>query len=280
MTKNTMYKQIGNGLFVLSDRYVDLYYQIQEKTKSFIKDVFDGTELLTPSILSPENTTRSNYTNSFSNQAQMIHRHLDGSDIGMNSPTVCYHMYSYYADDFVDGNKTHILTGKCSRFEEGELNDLTRLINFTGQEIVHIGSHDYVENCFAKSVEYVRMIFKYLNLDYKFENATDPFFGASAKAKRRVQRMGGTKIEYKLYFPNEKKYLPVGSFNFIGKLYHNRFNIKNTQTEDVSSACWGWGLERLMYALISQKGESVNFNYPVYFNNNKKFEVQKRVYFK
>ena len=34
-----MYKQIGNGLFVLSDRYVDLYYQIQEKTKSFIKDV-------------------------------------------------------------------------------------------------------------------------------------------------------------------------------------------------------------------------------------------------
>ena len=265
-----MYKQIGNGLFVLSDRYVDLYYQIQEKTKSFIKDVFDGTELLTPSILSPENTTRSNYTNSFSNQAQMIHRHLDGSDIGMNSPTVCYHMYSYYADDFVDGNKTHILTGKCSRFEEGELNDLTRLINFTGQEIVHIGSHDYVENCFAKSVEYVRMIFKYLNLDYKFENATDPFFGASAEAKRRVQRMGGTKIEFKLYFPNEKKYLPVGSFNFVGNLYHNRFNIKNTQTKDVSSGCWGWGLERFMYALISQKGESVNFNYPVYFNNNKK----------
>ena len=72
----------------------------------------------------------------------------------------------------------------------------------------------------------ISISFKYLNLDYKFENATDPFFGASAEAKRRVQRMGGTKIEFKLYFPNEKKYLPVGSFNFVGNLYHNRFNIK------------------------------------------------------
>ena len=118
MTKNTMYKQIGNGLFVLSGKYVDLYNQIQAKTKSFVKDIFDGEELLTPSILSPENTTRSNYTNSFSNQAQMIHRHLDGSDIGMNSPTVCYHMYSYYADDFVDGNN---LSSSTIKITDGRL---------------------------------------------------------------------------------------------------------------------------------------------------------------
>ena len=68
MIRNTMYRQVGNGLFVLGGEYVDLYYQIQEKTKSFIKDVFDGEELLTPTILSPENTIRSNYTKSFSNQ--------------------------------------------------------------------------------------------------------------------------------------------------------------------------------------------------------------------
>ena len=42
MTKNTMYKQIGNGLFVLSGKYVDLYNQIQAKTKSFVKDINEG----------------------------------------------------------------------------------------------------------------------------------------------------------------------------------------------------------------------------------------------
>jgi hypothetical protein len=270
MIRNTMYRQVGNGLFVLGGEYVDLYYQIQEKTKSFIKDVFDGEELLTPTILSPENTIRSNYTKSFSNQTQMVHRHLDGSEIGMNSPTVCYHMYAYYEDDFVDGNKTHILTGKCNRFEEGELNDLTRLLQFTGQEIVHIGSYDYVEDCFAKSVEYVRSIFEYMDLDYKFEGATDPFFGKDSRIKKRSQRIHGSKVEYKLYFPNEKQYLPVGSFNFVGTSYHKRFNIINTQTDDPASGCWGWGLERLMYALVSQKGEDVVFNYPVKLDDKKR----------
>ena len=45
--------------------------------------------------------TIAGYTKSFSNQTQMVHRHLDGSEIGMNSPTVCYHMYAYYEDDFL-----------------------------------------------------------------------------------------------------------------------------------------------------------------------------------
>ena len=257
-----MIKQVGNGLFVLGGKYVALYNEIQIKTKKFVEEIFDGEELWTPSILSPDNAERSNYLDSFSNQAQMIHRHLDGSDIGMNSPTVCYNLYALYANDVVDGNKTYVMTGKCNRFEEGELNDLTRLVQFTGQEIVHIGSYNYVEDCFVKSVNYVKQIFDYLELDYKFESANDPFFGAKSEVKKRAQRVHGSKIEYKLYFPNEDKYLPVGSFNFVGNAFHDRFNIKNSQTKDVSSGCWGWGLERFVYALISQKGEDANFDIP------------------
>jgi hypothetical protein len=257
-----MIKQVGNGLFVLGGKYIDLYNEIQIKTKKFVEEIFDGEELWTPSILSPDNAERSNYLDSFSNQAQMIHRHLDGSDIGMNSPTVCYNLYALYANDVVDGNKTYVMTGKCNRFEKGELNDLTRLIQFTGQEIVHIGSDNYVEGCFIKSVNYVKQIFDYLELDYKFESANDPFFGVKSEIKKRAQRVHGSKIEYKLYFPNEDKYLPVGSFNFVGKAFHDRFNIKNSQTKDVSSGCWGWGLERFVYALISQKGEDANFDIP------------------
>jgi len=265
-----MYKRVGNGLFVLGGKYIDLYNEIQIKTKKFVEEIFDGEELWTPSILSLDNTEKSNYLDSFSNQAQMIHRHLDGSDIGMNSPTVCYNLYALYADDVVDGNKTYVMTGKCNRFEEGELHDLTRLVQFTGQEIVHIGSYDYVEDCFVNSMNYVKQIFDYLELDYKFEVANDPFFGAKSEVKKRAQRVNGSKIEYKLYFPNEDKYLPVGSFNFVGNAFHDRFNIKNTQTEDVASGCWGWGLERFIYALISQKGENVIFNYPITLDEDKK----------
>ena len=64
-------------------------------------------------------------------------------------------------------------------------------------------------------------------------------------------------IEYKLYFPNEDKYLPVGSFNFVGNAFHDRFNIKNSQTKDVSSGCWGWGLERII-EIFYKEGEQVD----------------------
>jgi hypothetical protein len=257
-----MIKQVGNGLFVLGGKYVELHNQIQNETKQFIKTYFNGEEIISPSILSVENTKKCNYLDSFPNQAQMVSRHLDGLELGMNSPTVCYHLYSSYANGVVDGNKTYVMTGKCSRFEKGELNDLTRLLQFTGQEIVHIGSYDYVEDCFAKSVNYVKQIFDYFELDYKFETASDPFFGKNRKLKIRSQKIHGSKIEYKLYFPNEDKYLPVGSFNFVGPSFHKRFNITNSETEDVASGCWGWGLERLIYGIISQKGEDFDFILP------------------
>ena len=269
-----MIKQVGNGLFVLGGKYIELYNQIQDKTKSLIKEQFDSEELWTPSILSPENMHNSNYLGSFANQAQIVHRHHtvenNEEELGMNSPTVCYHLYASYKDSVIEGNKTYIMTGKCNRFEEGELNDLTRLIQFTGQEIVHIGSTDYVEDCFVKSIQCVKQIFDYLELDYKFELATDPFFGEGAELKQRAQKIHGSKIEYKLYFPNEDKYFAVGSFNFVGRAFHDRFNIKNSLTKDVASGCWGWGLERFIYALISQKGENVIFNYPCPINESRK----------
>ena len=70
-----MIKQVGNGLFVLGGKYIELYNQIQDKTKSLIKEQFDSEELWTPSILSPENMHNSNYLGSFANQAQIVHRH-------------------------------------------------------------------------------------------------------------------------------------------------------------------------------------------------------------
>ena len=209
-----MYKQVGNGLFVLSGKFVELYNKIQAETKSSMKELFNSEEIVTPSLLSVETMHNSNYLGSFANQAQLVHRHHtvenNGAEIGMNSPTVCYHLYAAYKDSIVEGNKTYVMTGKASRFEEGELNDLTRLINFTGQEIVHIGSTNYVEECFVKSIQCVKHLFDYLELDYKFEPATDPFFGKDAAVKQRAQKIHGSKIEYKLYFPNEDKYLAVG----------------------------------------------------------------------
>jgi len=58
--------------------------------------------------------------------------------------------------------------------------------------------------------------------------------------------------------------LAVGSFNFHGGIFFDRFKIRTLDPNQAFSGCAAWGYERVLYAILTQKG--VDFSSSFYKN--------------
>ncbi|GAH49055.1 unnamed protein product, partial [marine sediment metagenome] len=124
LIKNGLVVQVGNGLFVIGGVLVNILNKIEELICEIAKNV-DAEPVFVPSILSWENTKKSQYLNSFKNQALMIQPFGGNTKQekdypysiyeGMNSPTVCYHYFSSLSHKTVDKNYSITALGKCTR---------------------------------------------------------------------------------------------------------------------------------------------------------------------
>tara|TARA_R110002020_G_scaffold233849_3_gene445719 strand:- start:89 stop:1495 length:1407 start_codon:yes stop_codon:yes gene_type:complete len=264
-----MNTQVGDGLFVLRGKIVQYLDELERLTYR-MGEMFDSERIWTPSHLSVDNTKKTGYTDSFSNQASLIHS-VDGHELGMCSPTVCYHCYSMLSDTHHTEDKSYMMTGKCTRIED-EGDSLERLFNFTISEIVFVGDKDYCEESLCDAIFYTKQMLDQLGIKYYLECASDPFFGDKSELKEKVQLMGGSKIEIRAEVPNENRTIAIGSFNLHGKKFVKNFSIYDAST----TACFGWGLERFVNLVKLQKGDDFNFN-DIKFKKPDKFKKEFRL---
>ena len=171
------------------------------------------------------------------------------------SPAVCYHCYSFHANQNVpESGTTYTICGKCFRYESSNISDLRRLWDFTMREVVFIGGRDYVLAEREKSIEIMQGILEELQVAGEIRTASDPFFIApDAVSKTYFQLRSDSKFEMSLMLPGNER-LAVGSHNyhsdFFGKAFHT--NVENGGP--MHSVCVAWGLERWTYAFLVQHG--------------------------
>jgi len=245
--ENDMIRKVGNGLFVLKGKSIIILNDVNQLICSLANQL--GAEFINvPVLLSEENTLKTEYTKSFKDQAIMT------TDKEMVSPTVCYHYFSSLKDNYVKENTIICALSQCTRREKGELKDLSRLTNFTMREIVFMGSEDYCIDIRNKILEGTKKILnERYDMSYKISTASDIFFGEDNTLKEKAQLMNESKYEIRAFIPYKKDSISIASFNLHGSIFYDRFNIK----PKMYSGCVGWGYERMLYALIAQKGESI-----------------------
>jgi hypothetical protein len=267
-----MINQVGKGLFVLNGEIVDYLDQI-EKTFYKIGKFFEAEKLWIPSHLSLDNVEKTGYIDGFENQASMIHS-VHGDSLGMCSPTACHHCYCMLSDKKLDGNKCYTATGKCTRIED-EGDSLERLFNFTMSEIIFVGTESYCVEALSDALCYAKQYFDGIGLKYKFEIASDPFFGSKAELKKRAQHMSGAKIEILAEIPNENRYISIGSVNLHQRKFVDNFNIGGAKC----TACFAWGLERIVHVLMLQKENKPLFElkWDSFVNNDKRIKKDLRM---
>lgn len=173
----------------------------------------------------------------------------------VNNPAVCMHSYIQYRNSVIDEKEPIIITSKskCKR-NEHEYSTLERMLDFTMREIIFMGTESYV---LKKRVEYMdraKQLMFQLNLDGNICLSHDPFFKKEDKEKVNFQKKFKLKYEMNLRIPFNNHLLAVGSFNYHNINFSRAYNIRNTKSQYIHTACVAFGLERFAYACVEQMG--------------------------
>lgn len=261
---------VGNGLFVLKGILVDLIDLIDQKFKQLAKE-FDAEPIHVPSFLSRENMEKSQYLTSFLNQALLLTR-TDSSvstsapasalNEGMACPTVCYHYFASLSQKILNGSPLVTAVAKCSRFEDGVLPDLSRLKNFTMRELIGFGSPELCKESVEKiQTRSIQIFSEFFDLSFRVQTASDPFFGKNEELKKKAQLLSQSKFEIRALLPFSSSYCSIASFNRHGGVFFDRFSIQKKESDVNESFCVGFGYERILFAILCQKGLRFNSDY-------------------
>ena len=170
------------------------------------------------------------------------------------SPSCCYHCYEGMEGWELDrpGRCITAVLG-CHRFEGANQTTLSRLRAFTMREVVWVGHPKFVLESLAKAEELIIEQARRWGLQCRFESANDMFFTDDYTVKASFQRQQEAKKELRALIPQEDKMISLISSNFHSATFGKAFNIK-VAGRYAASACVGWGLERIAYAIFSQFG--------------------------
>jgi seryl-tRNA synthetase len=173
----------------------------------------------------------------------------------MLTPAVCYHLYGFLANRTLDEGKLVATTlGKCFRHESSNMTSLERLWDFTVRELVFVGSPEFVLAGREAVQALAREYFAAIGLDHHVETAHDHFFGAEFRRQAPIQSAFELKLEVRAALPHKATTLAVASYNYHQDFFGRRMNIRLPDGTTAHTACVGFGLERLAYAIVSQFG--------------------------
>ncbi|MEK6221045.1 MAG: hypothetical protein N2D54_02230 [Chloroflexota bacterium] len=171
------------------------------------------------------------------------------------SPAVCYHLYFSLADHpLPEGQLIATAVGNCFRYESSNMTTLERLWNFTMREIIFVGSKDFVLENREKARLFMQNIFEELGLAYHVETANDPFFVGEFRKQAAFQNAFQLKYEIRAKLPFKDETLAVGSYNYHQNFFGRNLNIELPDGTPIHTGCTAFGLERMVYAFLSQYG--------------------------
>ncbi len=168
-------------------------------------------------------------------------------------PAACFHVYLELADSNLDAPRTVTTVARCFRYEAEAMTTLERLWDFTMREIVFVGPEAWVKARRKKSLEAVVRLVRRLGLHGWVETANDPFFVNTFVARKYYQLLTEAKYELRLTLPHTASSLAAASFNYHEDFFGRAFQVR-LGGEPVHTACTAFGIERWVFAFLSQYG--------------------------
>jgi seryl-tRNA synthetase len=271
----------GDGQVAIAAPVLALFNRLDEVVTGIVRTEFAAREYRYPTLLPLATLGRSGYVASFPHHVMFATRlpaDLDeyrgfvadleaGADPGAAAmarctdgtyclpPTMCYHTFQQFSGArLLDERPVVTARGKSFRFEGRYETDLERLWDFTIRETVFLGPRDHVRSSLERFLGLVTALFDELGLIGQVEAANDPFFGSGRAAESASsQRLLHLKDEARLAVAPDRT-IAVSSFNLHGDHFGSAFDIALTDGSTAHSACVGFGLERLTYAVLCQFG--------------------------
>ncbi len=163
------------------------------------------------------------------------------------TPAPCYHLYPQFAGRELDA-PVYLGTRNATFRREAYYQPLVRQWNYHSEEIVCLGSQEEVRAFLSGMSAKWDAFFRQLDLPAAWKTAVDPFFNADRNPSALLQKLDPVKRELTL-----GEGPALGSANFHRNFFCDTFRILR-HGKPAFSGCVGWGVERMMYAIIRRHG--------------------------
>jgi seryl-tRNA synthetase len=179
---------------------------------------------------------------------------LDPTEV-MLTPAACYPVYPMFSGLLPGKGRLVTVMNWVYRHEPSD--EPTRLQAFRMREFIRVGSADQVVDWRNTWLERGLELLLSLGLPVRSDVASDPFFGRVGKMMAASQRDQRLKFEILVPVISEDKPTAICSFNWHQDHFSSTFGIRHENGEVASTACLGFGLERVTLALIKHHGFDV-----------------------
>ncbi|HEY3818988.1 MAG TPA: hypothetical protein VGL81_17580 [Polyangiaceae bacterium] len=266
----------GPGLATLAGEAVEVVEAFDRLLLAVARGTYGARLRQYPTLIATEALDRAHYFASFPHHATFALRVRDDLDavVGVAqrpearagllaepshilSPAVCFHAYVELRDRPLAEPLVLTARGRCFRWESRNFATLERLWDFGMREVIFVGAEKWVEEGRRAWVEETAKLIDSLHLDAWIETANDPFFAQNFVAQRYFQRVSHTKYELRLSLPYAPgRSLAAASYNLHRDYFGRSFGIVDGGGF-AHTACVGFGLERVAWALFAQHGPRV-----------------------
>lgn len=235
----------------------------------------DGAEeLMFPPIVARQLIEKVGYMNSFPQLAGSVHSFfgnesqareitartqsgerwedlLDITEV-MLTPAACYPVYPIFSGLLPRGGRLVTVLNWVYRHEPSD--EPTRLQSFRMREFIRVASNEDVVQWRNDWLQRSLDLLRGLGLDANSDVASDPFFGRAGKMMAANQVDQKLKFEVLVPVISKEKPTAICSFNWHQDHFSGKFGIRNADDTLASTACLGFGLERVTLALIKTHG--------------------------
>lgn len=282
LIETEMITKMADGAYAYSGLFLDVFNYFDRKIDEFAKETFPEYKKYVFPVLYPiKDYKAGGYFEAFphhimfqgllKNEIDVIDRFTkQGISNDMLSSSIavpknvlrhaaCVPVYPILSNKVVNTKdpKVFVISGKCFRNEEKNVEEISRLNEFYMKEYVFVGTKEQCENGIEKSKKLWNEWIERFGLNGKIETATDSFFASNYKKLKLFQALGNSKQEYKLRLPGEDRFCSCGSANYHRTHFSKPYNIKNEEGSFCYTACFAFGIDRLTYTFLSQKGLDV-----------------------
>ncbi len=182
-------------------------------------------------------------------------RHLTQTDVTL-TPAGCYPLYPTLAGEIPENGALYDLSCYCFRHEPS--NDPARLMSFEMRENIRIGSAEQVQDWRSSWLDRGLSLVNNLGLSVVLDTASDPFFGRGGKMMKANQKELALKFELLVDIWGKENPTAVASFNYHKNHFSHLFGILLADGSEAHTACLGFGIDRLVIALLKTHGFQIN----------------------
>lgn len=276
--------KMADGAFAYTGLFLEVFRYFCSKIDAFGRSCFPGIREYEESVVYPiEEYERGHYFENFphhimfqstiKNDMALLDRFSkEGSkdpelfsNSSMKKPVnvlrhaACVPIYPMLEDEMIpeDQPRYFLISGKCFRNEGANVTELSRLNEFFMKEYVCIGTLEQTLEMIARARALWEFWIETFGLNCTIETANDSFFASNYKKLKIFQLMGDSKQEFRVLIPGSGVYCAVSSSNVHRTHFTKTYNIRSGSAY-CQSACFAFGIERLAYTLLSQKGTDVS----------------------